>query len=76
MSDTKDVYETNVATKWSNMTRRGHKPLQKQDEPNINAIIKTMFPPSCHYNGFLVTHALMYVMYGYTLMISMNERVL
>ena len=38
--------------------------------------MKTMFPPGFHDNGFLAIHALVYMMYGYTLMVLMNERVL
>ena len=35
-----------------------------------------MYPPSYHRNGFVVTHALGHMMYGYTLLLSMNQRVL
>ena len=31
---------------------------QKQDECNINVIMKTMCPPGYHHNGFAATHAL------------------
>ena len=31
---------------------------QKQDSCNIYAIMKTMYPPGYHCNGFVVTHAL------------------
>ena len=38
---------------------------QKQDERNIYvyAIMKTMCPPSCHYNSFVAIHALGHMMY-------------
>ena len=38
---------------------------QKQDERNIYAIMKTMCPPGYHHNGFVATHALGHMMYGY-----------
>ena len=51
---------------------------QKQDELNtyINVIMKTMCPPGYHHNGFVATHALGHIMYGYTLLVPMNQRVL
>ena len=49
---------------------------QKQDGHNIYGIMKTMFPLSYHYNGFVATHALGDMMYGYTLLVPMNQRVL
>ena len=39
-------------------------------------IIKTMCPPGYHHNGFVATHALGHMMYGYTLLLPMNQRVL
>ena len=38
---------------------------QKQDERNIYVIMKTMCPPGYHHNGFVATHALGHMMYGY-----------
>ena len=38
---------------------------QKQDERNIYVIMKTMCPPGYHHNGFVATHALGHIMYGY-----------
>ena len=38
---------------------------QKQDEHNIYVIMKTMCPPGYHRNGFVATHALRHMMYGY-----------
>ena len=49
---------------------------QKQDEQNIYAIMKIMCPPGYHHNGFVLTHALGHMMYGYTLLVPMNQRVL
>ena len=49
---------------------------QKQDERNIYAIMKTVWPPSYHHNGFVSTHALGHMMDGYTLLVPMNQRVL
>ena len=49
---------------------------QKQDERNIYVIMKTMCPPGYHHNGFVATHALGHMMYGSTLLVSMNQRVL
>ena len=34
-----------------------------------------MCPPSYHHNGFMATHALGH-MYGYTLLVPVNQRVL
>ena len=49
---------------------------QKQDEHNIYEIMKTMCPPSSYHNGSVATHALGHMMYGYTLLVPMNQRVL
>ena len=38
--------------------------------------MKTMCPPGYHHNGFVATHALKNIMYGYTLLVPMNHRVL
>ena len=38
--------------------------------------MKTMCPPSYHHNGFVATHALGHMMYGYTLLVPTNQRVL
>ena len=43
---------------------------------DIYAIMKTMCPPGYHHNGFVATHALGHMMYGYTLLVPMNQRVL
>ena len=48
----------------------------KQDERNINVIMKTTCPPGYHQNSFVATHALGHMMYGYTLLVPMNQRVL
>ena len=48
---------------------------QKQDEPNIYAIMKPMCPPSYHHNGFVANYALGHMMHGYTLLVPMNQRV-
>ena len=42
----------------------------------IHAIMKLMCPPGYHHNGFMATHALWYMMYSYTLLVPMNQRVL
>ena len=49
---------------------------QKQDERNVYVIMKTMCPPGYHHNGFVATHALGHMMYGSTLLVPMNQRVL
>ena len=49
---------------------------QKQDERNLYAIMKTMCPPGYHHNGFVATDALGHMMYGYTLLVPMNQKVL
>ena len=38
--------------------------------------MKTMRPPGYHHNGFVATHALGHMMYGYTLLVPINQRVL
>ena len=38
--------------------------------------MKTMCPPSYHHNGFLATHELGHMMYGFTLLVLIEERVL
>ena len=38
--------------------------------------MKTMHCPGYHNNGFMGTHALGHMMYGYTLLVPMNQRVL
>ena len=38
--------------------------------------MKTMCPPGCHPNGFVATLGLEHMMYSYTLLIPMNQRVL
>ena len=38
---------------------------QKQDGRNIYVIMKTMCPPGYHHNGFVETHALGHMMYGF-----------
>ena len=36
----------------------------------IYAIMKTISSPVCHHNGFVATHALRHMMYGYTLLVG------
>ena len=38
--------------------------------------MKTVCLLSYHHNGFVATHALGHIMYGYTLLVPMNQRVL
>ena len=38
--------------------------------------MKTMCPPGYHHNGFVATHALGHMMYGYKLLVPINQRVL
>ena len=49
---------------------------RKQDEHNVYVIMKTMCPSGYHHNGFVATHALGYMMYSYTLLVPMNQRML
>ena len=37
--------------------------------------MKTLYPPGYHHVGFVVIHALGHMMYGYTLLVPMNQRV-
>ena len=47
--------------------------VPKQDEPNIYVIMKIMCPLGYHHNGCVASHALGHMMYGYTLLIQMNQ---
>ena len=49
---------------------------QKQDRHNIHVIMKTMCPPGYHHNSFVASHAFGHRIYGYTLLVPMNQRVL
>ena len=49
---------------------------QKMSVIYIYVIMKTMCPPGYHHNGFVATHALGHMMYGYTLLVPVNQRVL
>ena len=62
---------------WSQViqdTQSAHISKQK-DKRNIDIIMKTMDPADYHHNGFVATHALGHMMYGYTLLVTMNKRV-
>ena len=37
------------------------------------AAMKTICPPGYHHNGFVATHALRYLMYGYTLLVPIKS---
>ena len=54
---------------------KSHK-SKKQDRHNIYIIKITKCPPGYHNNGFMASHALGHMMYGYTLLVSMNQKVL
>ena len=47
-----------------------------QHLPFSSFTLKTMCPPGYHHNGFMATHALGHMMYGYTLLVPVNQRVL
>ena len=49
---------------------------RKKDERNTYAIMKAMSPPGYRHNGFVETLALYHMMYGYTLLVSVKQRVL
>ena len=38
--------------------------------------MKTMCPPGYHHNGFVAAHALEHMINGYTLQVSVNQKVL
>ena len=57
-------------------TTKSTQTSQKQYERNIGAIMKTMSPPGYHHNTFVATPALGHMMYVYTLLVRMNQRVL
>ena len=48
---------------------------QKQDRLNIYVIMKITCPPGYHHNGFVASHAFGHIIYGYTLLAIMNQRV-
>ena len=50
---------------------------QKQDLQNIHPIMKmkTMCPPAYHHNDFAATHSVGHMMYGYTLLVPVNQKV-
>ena len=37
--------------------------------------MKIMCPPGYHHNGFVASHALVYILYRYTLLVPVNQRV-
>ena len=49
---------------------------QNQDERNIYVIMKTMCTPGYQHNGFVSTQPLGHLMYGSTLQVPMNQRML
>ena len=49
---------------------------QKQDGRHIYAIMKTVCPPGYHHNGFVTIHEHGHIMYGYTLLVPINQRLL
>ena len=46
---------------------------QEQDE-HIYLIMKTMYPPCYDHNGFVATHALGHMMFGYTLLVPKSPQ--
>ena len=46
---------------------------QEQDE-HIYLIMKTMYPLCYDHNGFVATHALGHMMYGYTLIVPKSPQ--
>ena len=55
------------------------RPCQKSIQyplPLTYVIMKTMRSPGYHHNGFVATHELGHMMYSYTLLVPMNQRVL
>ena len=59
--------------KWSTKTLTA-KISQNQDGHNIYATMKTICRPGCHHTNFLATHALGHMIYGYTFLVPMNQR--
>ena len=49
---------------------------QKQDGQNIYVIMKTMCPCVYYHKGFMATYGLGHMIYGYTFLVPMNQRVL
>ena len=52
------------------------KPDYEEALKYIYAVMKTMCPTGYHHNSFMAAHALGHMMYGYTLLVPMNQRVL
>ena len=50
--------------------------LEKTLNVSAYIIMKTMCSPGYLHNGFVATHALGQMMYGYTLLVPLNQRVL
>ena len=42
----------------------------------IYVIMKIMSPSSYHYNSFMATHALKHMLYSYTFLVPINQKVL
>ena len=49
---------------------------QKQDKHNIYVIMNKMCPRGYHHNDIVAAHAPGHMMYGYLLLVPMNQRVL
>ena len=59
------------------MTHRRLKPHKsKMGVIYIYVILKTMSPPRYHHKGFMATDVLGHMLYGSTLLVAMNQRVL
>ena len=59
--------------KWS-VVRKVLKSCRSKIVQYIYEIMKNMRPSGSHYNGFISTRTLEHNMYGYTLLIPMNQK--
>ena len=50
--------------------------ISQNDGHNIYVIMEKMWSPGYHRNGFVATLAFGHMMYGYTLLVPINQRVL
>ena len=72
----KQTNERNISSHKGSTTHSVIKSHKRKMSVYIYVIMKTMCPLSYHHNGFVATHALGPLMYGSTLLVPMNQRML
>ena len=48
--------------------------ISQEQDKHIYLIMKTIYPPCYDQNGFVTTHALGHMMYGYTLLVPKSAQ--